>query len=532
LSPDGRQAVYAASHGGSGWSLYIRNLDQLNARELPGTEGAENPEFSPDGRWIAFGTPDGSLKKVGVDGSALTTLCALDVSGVSGLTWISDREIVFARVNFAARGLWRVSSDGGQPAEFSQLDGATGERLQLSPVSADHGRLVLYSSTRASNLDLTMAVLAVADGKPKVLKGLQGARPLGLANGFLLYVRGDGALMAAPFNVRTLEAGPPLQIFDSIVARAWEAPAALSASGSLLYQRGGLASELMLVDPRGVARPLLDSARVYAHPRFSPDGRRLAYEVQGGLSSEIWIADLGAHTAERLTRTGFNDRPEWSPDGQRIIFTSNSSAGNSLWWQPADGSGPADTIHQSPDPIREAVFTPDGRAVVYRSDSPDNSRDIYLLPLAGERKPIPLLVTADDDKEPRVSPDGRWLAYVSNQSGREEVYVRPLMSAAGRVAVSTGGGGEPLWSPDGKRLYYRVGIALMAATLATSPTLAVTSRQTLFEAPFITDLYHPNYEVTRDGKGFIMLRPVEQNRQLVMVVNWLQELRQRTGGGK
>ncbi len=309
LSTDGRQAVYAASHGGSGWTLDIRSFDQLHSRTLPGTEGASFPEFSPDGRWVAFGAADGSLKKIAVDGTALTTLCPLDAGGVVGLTWISDREIVFTRLNLAARGLWRVPSDGGQPIEFSQFNTASGERLQLWPRSGDQGRLVFYSSTRASNLDLTIGVVSTATGKT-VLTGLRGARPLGLADGFLLYVRGDGALMASPFDTRSLRAGPPLQILDSIAVRAWVAPAALSASGSLLYQRGGLTSQLVSVDQRGVARVLLDSARVYAHPRLSPDGRRLAFEVQGGASSEIWVADLAAHTAERLTRGGIDDRPE------------------------------------------------------------------------------------------------------------------------------------------------------------------------------------------------------------------------------
>ena len=530
LSPDGRQAVYAARRGGGDWMLNIRSIDQLDARALPGTEGASYPEFSPDGRWIAFGAPDGSLKKIAVDGTSLTTLCQVDAGGIAGLTWTSDRELVFTRVNLAARGLWRVPSDGGQPAQFSQFDSASGERLQLSPRSADHGRLVFYSSTRASTLDLTIGVISTATGKPKVFTGLRGARVLGLANGFLVYVRIDGALMAAPFDLGALRAGAPLQIFDSISVRSWMSPAALSANGSLLYQRGGLASQLVSVDQRGVARALLDSARVYAHPRLSPDGRRVAFEVQVGASNEVWIADLAAQTAERLTREGFSDRPEWRPDGSRVMYVSSRTTANSLWWQPADGSGAAEMLFQAPDAIREGVFTPDGQALVYRMDTPDSNRDLYLLPLTGERKPVPLLTSIDDDKQPRVSPDSKWLAYVSNQSGREEVYVRPLTGGGARVSVSTGGGGEPLWAPDGKRLYYRAGARLMAARIATSPSFAVTGRDTLFEGPFTTDPYHPNYDVAPDGKSFVMVRPVEENRRLVMVVNWIQELRQRTRG--
>ncbi len=532
LSPDGRQAVYAARQGGSEWVLYIRSFDELTPRALPGTEGAAFPEFSPDGRWVAFGSPDGTLKKIAVDGTSITTICQLDAGGLSGLTWTSDKEIVLTRENLAARGLWRVPSDGGQPVQFSSFDSASGERLQLAPRAADHGRLVFYGSTRASTLDIKIGVVTTKDGKPKVLAGLRGARVLGLADGFLIYVRADGALMAAPFDLKKLEAGPPLQVFDSIAARYWLSPAALSASGSLLYQRGGLASQLVRVDLHGLATPLLDVARVYMHPRLSPDGRRVAFESQEGAGNEIWIADIAAQTAEKLTRGGFNDRPEWTPDGRRVMYVAAPKPANSLWWQPADGSGTAELVYQGSDAIREGVFTPDGQAVIFRMDTPDSNRDIYELPLAGERKPVPLLTSIDDDKQPRVSPDGKWLAYVSNQSGREEVYVRPLSGDGARVAVSTGGGGEPLWARDGSHLYYRAGGWLLAARVVTAPSFAVLGRDTLFDAPYTSDLFHPNYDVAPDGKSFVMIRPVEQDRQLIMVVNWIEELRQRTRRGK
>jgi hypothetical protein len=261
VSPDGRHVVYAASHESKGWALDLRRLDELQVHTLPGTEGATTPEFSPDGRWIAFGAADGSLRKIAVDGPSLTTLSRLDPAGPSGLTWISDRELVFSRRNLAVRGLWRVAADGGEPARLGRFDSASGERLQYAPRAADGGRLVFYSSTQASNLDLKIGVITVKDGEPKVLSGHPGVRALGLIDGHLVYVRQDGALMAAPFDVRTLKAGPPLQIMDSPPAGAYLSPAALSPSGTLLYQRGGQASRLVLVAEGGRERPLLDSAR-------------------------------------------------------------------------------------------------------------------------------------------------------------------------------------------------------------------------------------------------------------------------------
>ena len=530
VSPDGRQVVYAATHGGAGWALDIRRLDQLHARTLPGTEGGTFPEFSPDGRWIAFGAADGSLRKVAADGSSLSTLAPLDAGGVNGITWISDREIVFARLNLAFRGLWRVPADGGEPARFTRFDSVTGERLQIAPRAADGGRLVFYSSSQATNLDLRMAVVPVESGVPKVLTALDGGRALGLADGFLLYVRTDGELMAAPFDPRTLEAGTPLRMLDSIAANFGATPAALSAGGSLIYQRGGLATQVVRVDHRGTASVLIDPARVYGHPRFSPDGRRLAVEVGGERSNEIWIADLAVGTLERLTREGFNDRPEWSPDGTRILYSSSRSKPASLWWQPADGSGPAELVYQGPDAIREGVFAPDGKSIVFRSDTPDSNRDVFRLPLAGERKPVPILTGVNDDKHPRVSPDGGLLAYTSNETGREEVYLRALSGRAARVRVSTGGGAAPIWSPDGRRLYYRTGAAVMTASVTASPALAITGRDTLFTGRFTTSPWHQNYDVSPDGEGFVMLRPVEEQRQLVVVLNWIEELRRRTRG--
>ena len=535
LSPDGSMALFAATRPDGGWSLSLRSLDGLTSRALPGTEGALNPEFSPNGRWIAFRSTDGKLRKVGVDGASLTTLCTIDDARLgAGITWISDREIVFDRGAYGREGgLWRVSSDGGEPTPFSRFDRASGERLQLSPRAADHGRLVFYSSTIASNSDLRVGVVKTATGKATVFSGLRAARVAGLIDGYLVYVRGDGALMAVPFDTRSLQAGAPLQIADSVAVppSAWDAPVALSASGSLLFQRGGNRSQVVSVDPHGAAAVLIDSAQVYLHPRLSPDGRRLAVEVQTATGADIWVSNLAEHTLERLTNEAYNNRPEWSPDGTRLLYTSSRPPGDALWWQPADGSGEATMLHHAADPIREGVFVPDGRGILYRVDTHERARDIYFLPLAGQRTAVPFLVNPNDDRQPRVSPDSRWVAYMSNETGREEVYVRSL-SGGGRVPVSTGGGGEPLWSRDGKRIFYRTEGRLIAATVSTSPSLAVTARDSVLAGPFAADLFHPNYDVAPDGRSFVMIRPVEADRHVVLVVNWLEELRRRTGAGR
>ena len=530
LSPAGDRAVFAAERAG-GWALAVRNLDQLTARVLPGTEGAMYPEFSPDGRWIAFESADGMLKKIAVDGTSLTTICTIGSTGSAGITWISDREIIFAPRAVSGSGMFRVSADGGNPVLFSRSDTAAGERFQMVPRAADGGRIVFYGSTMANAADIVMAVVRVSDGKIVRFRGLRGARALGLAGSVLVYVRVDGTLMAVPFDARALTAGTPIQVGDSIAVRNWDAAATLSSSGALLYQQGGSAGQLVRVDPQGVATVLLDSIRQYVHPRFSPDGRRLAFEVTEAAGSDIWTADLASNVLERVTNGGTNDRPEWTPDGTRITYTSSRETPYSIWWQPADGSAPATKVYRTADPIREGIIAPDGRTIVYRVDARETNRDIWMVPLTGDRKPVPLLNSVNDEKEPRVSPDSRWLAYISNESGREEVYVRALLGT-GRVPVSAGGGGEPLWSPDGKQLYYRVGDRLMEATIATTPTLSVTGRRVVFAGPYASDIFHPNYDVAPDGKSFVMVRPPAGTLRVVMVVNWVRELQRRTTDGR
>jgi Tol biopolymer transport system component len=528
ISPSGDRVVYSARKGAS-WILAVRNLDQLNPRPLPGTEGGFYPEFSPDGRWIAFDA-GGAIRKIAVDGSGLTTIAPSGPGGIGGLTWLSNDEIAFGyRAVSGTPGLWRVSASGGVPRTLSSPDTSAGERIQLAPRAVDGGRLVLYTSSRGTGLLLNLGVFDTRTGKATALPGLNAARALGLVNGRVVYVRGDGALMMVPLDTRRLTAGTPVQVGDSVAVRAWDAAAALSATGTLVYQKGGVASQLVRTDLAGNATVLVDSVRPYLHPRYSPDGTRIAFGVTGPVGIDIWIIDLGSGALERLTSDGGNDRPEWSADGRRVGYSSSRDTVQAFWWQPADGSAPGSRLQTDSFPIREGVLTRDGKALLYRTDHTINSRDIWLRPLTGDSSPVGLLVSINDEKEPRPSPDSRWLAYVSNESGREEVYVRSLTPGGGRVPVSAGGGGEPLWAPRGLTLYYRAGDQVVEAALAVTPSLRVVRRRVLFSGPYASDIFHPNWDVAPDGKSFLMVKPVDQSRGLVIVVNWAAELRRRTG---
>ena len=530
LSSDGRRVAYVAGAAGSR-QLYVQSIAELRPRALAGTTGAKYPEFSPDGKWIAYES-GATLQKISVDGGSPVAICSTGGSGISGITWESDRALIYGRSLLSDRGdLWRVSAEGGEPRRLSTFDSTDGEPKQ-APRSVDGGQLVFFSIATSNISDMHIGVISMERRKTVVFQGLRGGMALGLTDGYLLYVSGEGALMAAPFDRRSLAVGAPIQVGDSIAVSNANAAAALSGNGSLVYVHGGLASQLVTVDEHGQSRTLVDSVRAYAHPRYSPDGKRIAFDVARDGGADIWTYNLVAHTTERVTRTGFNTRPEWTPDGKRLLFPSNHGLKYSLWSQPADGSAKADLLLQAADGILEGMIAPDGHALVYRVDTEKNNRDIYLLPLTGERKPVPLLTGPTDDKMPRISPDSKWLAYVSDESGAEEVYGRLLSGPGGRVAVSAGGGMEPVWSRDGKRLFYRNGTRMMSATIATIPALSVTARQMLFDAPFASDPYHPNFDVAPDGKSFLMIRPMYEDRQMVMVVNWAEELRKRVGGKK
>jgi Tol biopolymer transport system component len=290
-----------------------------------------------------------------------------------------------------------------------------------------------------------------------------------------------------------------------------------------------------------------DKGQLYGSPRVSPDGRRVAVEITSRGSAtwvDVWVFDLASGVLSRLTSQAESAHPEWTPDGKRIAYISNRNGRDEVWWAPADGSGPEERLYTMPDSndisISEVTFSPDGQFAVLRAVNPRTGRDLWLLRLGGggggtrARKAAPLLQTGFDELTPRVSPSGRWLAYVSNETGQFEVYVRAFPGPGGRVQVSSGGGSEPVWAPNG-RLIYRSGGRFMAATLAMVPSrpadLTVARREMLFEdRASANDPYHQQYDVLPNG-WLAVLRPAAEEPEIVLVLNWLTELRARMAAG-
>jgi serine/threonine-protein kinase len=525
FSPDGKFLVFNARSGGQR-PLFLYSVDRGQATAMPGTEDGAFPVFSPDGKWIAFTGFDGMLKKVPVAGGTPMILCEMG-SPQSQAAWVNGKTIVFTRT---FEGLYRVSADGGKPELLSKV--IAGQETARHNVKADpDGDLVYFLSTVGTRTSDRLGVVSLKTGKVTMFP-VPATTIVGYARGHLLYLRSDGTLMAVPFDKRSFRFGAAVAVADSIDAQTLNAAVAFSLAGDLAYVHGVGLGQLVSVDAHGVSRPLSDQRRAYAHPRLSPDARRLAFDEPRLNSTDIWEFDLAASTFSRVTSGGVNDRPEWFPDGKRLAFSSNagqSSSVFSIWSELWDASTPAVRVSPETTSMREAVVSSDGKTLVYRIDAAERQRDILMLPLADGRASgaaTMIVGTNADELMPRISPQGL-LAYISNETGHYEVYVRPLHGDGGRVAVSNAGGTEPVWSRDGKRLFYRNGPQLVEASIVNSPVPAVTARRTLFEGNYLGGPYHANYDVFPDGEHFVMVKPGTEERKLGVILGWSEELKAR-----
>jgi Tol biopolymer transport system component len=308
----------------------------------------------------------------------------------------------------------------------------------------------------------------------------------------------------------------------------------LSASGTLVYVPGGLqgtATRLAWVDREGKEQPIAAPAHSYSFPRLSPDGRRIAVAI-AETASDVWIYDMERDALSRATFGGTtNANPVWSPDGRRFAFNSNRAGpALNLFWQSADGSGAAERLTTSQFVHAASSWSPDGQTIAFMEVNSETGQDIWTLGL-GDRKARPFLKTQATETAPRFSPDGHWMAYTSDESGRWEVYVQPYPGPGGKWQISTEGGTEPVWNPTGRELFYRSGNRMMAVPVTLQPGFSAGKPVVLFEGPWLpSPLTFSNYDVSRDGQRFLILKPADQDegaRQIVVVQNWLEELKRR-----
>jgi Tol biopolymer transport system component len=540
LSSDGTQLAYVARQGGN-QQLYVRAMDSLEARPVPGTEGAVNPFFSPDGQWVGF-LAAGKLKKISVNGGAALTLS--DAAYPGGASWGSQGIIAFTPQNVSA--LQQVPDAGGTPQSLTRL--GRGENTLRWPEFLPGGKAVLFAASASTsswnNAKVDIQPVGTAERR-NLIQG--GTNPRYAPSGNLVYAQG-GSLMAVPFDPQRLEVtGSAVPVVEGVLQSPINGAAqySLSATGSLVYVPGGIQSaqsRLVWVSRNGAEQPLAAPAHAYLDPRLSPDGRRVAVGITES-ESQIWLYDLSRETLTRLTFEGSsNTAPAWTPDGKRIAFASNKEGSPNLFWQLADGSGGLERLTTSEYTQAPNSWSPDGQLLAFQEVNPTTQRDIWVLrmgdpsPGSGQvRKAQPFLRTPFNESASRFSPDGRWLAYISNESGRYEIYVQPYPGPGGKWQISTEGGTEPIWNPNGRELFYRSGDKMMAVEIATQSGFAAGKPRMLFEGPYLpTPGTIPNYDVTPDGQRFLMLKPIEQAAgptQINVVLNWFEELKRRVPVG-
>jgi len=534
VSPDGATLVYTGE-GASGGQLWSKARDELAPRVIPGTQGAFNPFFSPDGRDIGF-TSDllgRALKVVSLQGGVPRTV--IGELGQSGATWASDGYIYF---DANTGGLQRVRPDGSGLETVMPLDSAASEVGVAWPQVLPGNRVALVRVRRETELagDFRIVAVRIATGeRADVVRGVS-AR---YGAGHLLFVTADGTLQAAPFDERALAlAGPPVTLARDVRVAGTYAGADFTSSGdgTLYYVAGspGLASKLQWVARDGTAVPVDTAWHEDGDIRgvaLSPDGNRVAMELARAASTgiDIWIKELPAGPLRRLTADAAPDtRPSWSGDGRSVFFLSERVVPTSVFVRRADGTG-TDSLIFSPgaSSIDEAYPSGDGRWLLVSSDE-----DISGIETGPDATPRPLVATPAAERSPQLSPDGRWLAYASAASGRWEVYVRPFPDVdRGLWQISADGGVEPRWSHSGKELFFRAlsSLDMMVAGVEGTPTFHHEAPRTLFRTDAAAGFSYPRYDVSPDDQRFLMVGrgDLGASPSLVRIESFLDSYRKR-----
>jgi len=528
IAPDGRTLVYRARRDGA-IHLMRRALDAADAEIIPGTENAGGPFFSPDGRWIGFAT-EGRLMKAPVDGGPPVAVC--DTPGSPLGSWGDDGTIAFSIAT--ARSIYTVPATGGDPVVVATPDEGKGELLQEVPEMLPGGRAALVTITYADHREV--AVLRLDTGAVTPLT--EGSLARFAPTGHVVFARG-ATLWAAPFDLGRLAlAGEPMAVLEGVEQSSLSGTAhfAVGGDGSLVYMPPRSALDVrtpVWVDRRGAEEPLPIQPRPFTRVAISPRGDRVALALATAESRDIWIFERARGTLFRLTvDPAVDTAPVWSPDGRWIAFRSERESGG-IFRMPSDGSAPAVRVTTTGGPSHTPYdVTGDGRTILFTELRNYTDQGIGQVPADGGA--ITWLVDGPfAEVRPALSPDGRWMAYQSDESGRYEVYVRPYPDVeAGRWLVSTAGGTSPKWSPDGRELFYYDGHDLVSVAIAADRAFSVGRPTPLFDATRFEERLGPVYDVLPDGRGFVMLRQggldgeTVSRGELRFIQHWASEIRE------
>jgi len=542
ISPDGSKLAFTARDGSGKILLWVRPIDSLSAQPLPGTDDAAYPFWSPDSRFIGYFAQQ-KLLKIAASGGPPQTLCTTNGSGNTGRggTWSRDGTIVFNPGPVGT--LSRVSSAGGQPSEFVRP--AKGQIGFVFPWFLPDGRHFLFYSYAASEDRAGLYVGSLDDAGSKRLAGADTAAVFDAQSSHLLFVR-QGTLLAQSFDPMTLavtgESFPIAERIESIVTPGIAA-FSVSNNGILAYGLGaGTAAGLQMAwfDRQGKQVEAVGSPANYRGIDLAADGKRVAAHRHDGTGGDIWITDLSRSATSRFTfdASQENSSPIWSPDGTRIVYGSFRNGKGGLYQKLANNAGMEERLVESNGPTLPMSWSPDGGSIVYEVIDQKTSNDLWMLPLSGDRKSSPLLHTPFAETHGQISPDGRWLAYQSNESGRNEVYVQPFPSGAGKWQASTSGGLFPRWRHDGRELFYmsqQSGGKMMAVDVKSSgATFEAGTPRELFDSPYV-NLNHTGsapgaggyhtFAVSADGQRFLIPQPPRNDAAsvtapIIVVENW------------
>ncbi len=525
LARDGSRIVVAARQGEKEL-LFQRSLDNLTFGVIPGSENASRHFLSFDGRWVAFSAGK-KMRKIPLDGGPAADITTSEWAGGD---WTKDGSVIYTP-NYVS-GLWMIPAGGGTAKQLTTPDSAQGELAHWWPQLLPDGDHVLFTAFRTPVERARIEVLSLKTGKRTVvLEGGMSARYV--TAGYLLYAKNE-ALYAAPFDLKALKLiGQPVPVIQDLALQLDDGRAgfAVSDNGTLAYVAASTFTpdlDLVWVNRSGVASASVTAPARFSDPTLSLDGRRIAVAIaKPGEAKDVWVLDLARGTRTALTNGGANDfAPMFTTDGNRVIFESERPVFD-LYVRSADGSSAATPLLISPFDKLPGSITPDGTLLLFRH-SLVLHREIWTLPLDGTGKPTLLLRSElGDVNYPRIAPNGRWLAYTSNESGRNEVYLTPYPAVtSARRQVSAEGGGAPRWTRAGRELVYRNGRQMMAVSVdPLSGQLGAPTE--LFHGAFELDGNSNTYDVTADGARFLMLRRAAgaEPRQVIIVTNWFDELR-------
>ena len=527
ISPDGRSLAFVASVQGKR-SLFVRSMASLQAQPLPGTDDAHFPFWSADSRYIGFFS-NNKLKKIEAGGGPTQILC--DAQSPYGGTWSAEGVIL---ISLDTKGINRVPAAGGTPTPVLPLDESRKELAQAWPYFLPDGRHFLYQSWNGRSDSSALCVAAI-DGSDRKLLLTADSSPAYAAGGYLLFARGT-TLMGQSFDIRTLKlTGDPFPVIEQIGYNYSNSNStvSVSANGALAYLANTTRDrELVWFDRSGKRQATVGPAADINDIVLSPDGKRLAMQRLVDTNSDIWLMDLSRGVPSRFTfDAATEDNPVWSPDGSEIVFSSG--AGNAdvllnLYKKPATGVGNPEMLLQT-DLAKEATdWSRDGGFIIFHVFDQKNASDIWILPLFGDGKPYPFLQTQFEESQAHFSPDGHWIAYTSNETGRTEVYVQTFPQSGGKWLVSSGGGAQPHWRGDGKELFYIApDRTLIAVDVNAGATFETGAPKPLFGTQ-VNAYNAPNrYVVAPDGQRFLINSAAGEVNQtpITVVLNWTSALK-------